>query len=282
MLPTVERLYRTATKVQAIPGLHYLVPPPNVVASDDTKAGFLECQRLAQEAVKEVASCIRPGWTELQTADLIETYLRDQGVPQFFHKPYVWFGDRSRFDGIGGYAAFMPTARVLREAEPFILDVAPILKGFISDIGYSDCLGENKEFEKAVGFLKELRQEIPTLFVSGRTGGEICREIESRIEGAGYENRHRCYPFGVIGHRVHRVTPTSVTAHFLNFGWQSFWSLLSRGLLGQLFNGMTEGDLTGLWAIEPHIGAKGFGAKFEEILVVENGMASWLEGEGCY
>lgn len=37
--------------------------------------------------------------------------------------------------------------------------------------------------------------------------------------------------------------------------------------------------MQGLWAIEPHIGAQGFGAKFEELLVVEPDRAFWLDDD---
>jgi hypothetical protein len=38
-----------------------------------------------------------------------------------------------------------------------------------------------------------------------------------------------------------------------------------------------EGEKEGLWAIEPHFGNERFGIKFEEILVVKNGRATWLQ-----
>jgi hypothetical protein len=81
---------------------------------------------------------------------------------------------------------------------------------------------------------------------------------------------------------VHRVKSEAALPALVNFGWQSYWEFLSRGLFGQLLNGNFAGDLTGLWAIEPHLGTTGpcaFGAKFEEILVVEGGKAHWLATE---
>ncbi len=283
-----SRAHARLTRVQALPVLSRFVPAPNVVPSSSQRAGFLKCQRLAQESVRTIAGLIQPGWTEVQAAEMIETFLRDSGVRNFFHKPYAWFGDRTRFEGISGYRAFMPTQRVLREGEPFLLDVAPILGGFIADIGYSDCLSDSPKFRDSVDYLSDLRSRIPAYFERSLSGGEICREIEADIESHGYENRHRKYPFSVLGHRVHRVSTSAIDLNVLNFGWQSFWALLSRGLLGQLFNQHTSGDLVGLWALEPHIGRPGttneagFGAKFEEILVVEPGRAYWLEGEGCF
>jgi hypothetical protein len=40
-----------------------------------------------------------------------------------------------------------------------------------------------------------------------------------------------------------------------------------------------HGSKLGVWAIEPHLGAEGFGAKFEEILVVTPEGARWLDDQ---
>jgi len=68
---------------------------------------------------------------------------------------------------------------------------------------------------------------------------------------------------------------------YLNFGWHSYWSILSRGLFRELLNAAHTGKLSGLWAVEPHIGSKTFGAKFEEILVVTTHGAQWLSEWEC-
>ena len=40
-----------------------------------------------------------------------------------------------------------------------------------------------------------------------------------------------------------------------------------------------RGQLLGVWAIEPHFGGKGFGSKFEEMIVVDESGARWLSEE---
>jgi hypothetical protein len=35
----------------------------------------------------------------------------------------------------------------------------------------------------------------------------------------------------------------------------------------------------GLWAVEPHLGFRGVGAKFEELLVITDDDAYWLDDE---
>jgi Xaa-Pro aminopeptidase len=272
----MSALNRALSAFPSIPGLHWLSPSAPSLPSAATLSGYLEAQELALCAAQKVASLVRPGWTEKQAASLLDTYLHDCGVRSFFHKGFAWFGDRTRFAGVTKYAQFAPSDRVLRENEVFILDVAPILHGFICDIGYSSCYGENLAFDKAQIFLTKVREAIPALFSPGATGQSVCESVDGLIRSSGYEAIHHLYPFSVLGHRVHQGVSESGNVSFLGFGWQSYWEFLSRGLLGQLLNKDYRGQLDGLWAIEPHLGTKDFGVKFEEILVVEQGRARWL------
>jgi len=263
--------------------------------------GFTNIQRLAYKAVTEVASLIQEGWTEQQAADLVGQYLRDSGVKAFFHEPYAWFGDRTRFDGIRRkhYGDFNPTYRRLKSDDVVILDVAPILDGYTGDIGYTFSLQKNPELEEAKKFLLKLRKFIPAYFdlvifpspLRGEgvrragegdmnSGRDIWRKIEDDIQDAGYDNIHKIYPFHVLGHRLRRVPFSgSALATPLRFSLHSFYSILSHGMFPELLGPDHRGSLKGLWAIEPHIGGKNFGAKFEEILIIDEKGARWLDNE---
>lgn len=271
-------LTRAMSAVPSLPGLHWISPSAPSLPTQEALSGYFQAQSLARAAAQEVASLVRPGWTEKQAASLLDTYLYDSGVRSFFHKSFAWYGERTRFNGIAKVTQFAPSHRVLREKEVFILDVAPIVNGFICDIGYSTCFGENAEFEKAQSFLNDLRGLIPALFQGNATGQTVCESVDSLIQSAGYEAIHHLYPFSVLGHRVHQGVNETGSFSLLGFGWQSYWEFLSRGLLGQLLNQDYRGKLEGLWAIEPHLGARDFGIKFEEILIVEKGQARWLSG----
>lgn len=275
-------LQKIASRIHSLPGLSALSPSANKEAEVADLAGFLACQRLAQRGAREIAGLMREGWTERQAADLLNTWLQDHGVTGFFHKAFVWYGERTRYRGVKTYWDYLPTDRVLRPGEVFILDVAPIFGGYIADIGYTAALGDNAVLGEANKFLSGLRQQIPQLFSEPSARGDsIWRDIDSMIRAAGYDTIHAQYPFAVLGHRVHRVRLNAPSIAFINFGVQSYWEFLSRGLFGQLLNNNYNGALTGLWAIEPHIGTAAFGAKFEEILVVsESAGARWLEATG--
>ncbi len=269
------------SKVPQLPGLSLLSPKASLRVGEVEKSGYLAAQDLAYQAALEISRQLREGWTETQAAELLNTYLQDCGVRSFFHRAFVWFGERTKFEGVRNYVQYGPSDRILREGEVFILDVAPIVNGYICDIGYTSSLGENPRLYQAKQFLGELHTEIPRLFETQTSGKGICEQVDRRIQERGYENVHAKYPFSVLGHRVHRSVESLGQLGLLGFGWQSYWEFLSRGLFGQLLNSEYRGNLDGLWAIEPHIGdSSGFGAKFEQILVVQDGKASWLaEGD---
>src|SRR5690606_88035 len=122
---------------------------------------------------------------------LLDTYLADHGVRSFFHRSFVWFGDRTRFKGVRTYFDYLPSQRVVRPGEIVILDVAPIVKGYTCDIGYTISLGDNAELAKAKAHLSELRRDLPGMFEAAQAvGGAIWKDIDQRLRGAGYDNIH--------------------------------------------------------------------------------------------
>ncbi len=277
--------FQLASKIEKIPFLSRISPSVTSELDEVEQGQYLKAQNLAIKAIDYIADQIVAGWSEKQTAKLIETYLRDNGVDSFFHKPFVWFGENTRFNHMGRNKDYLPSDRLLKQNEPFVLDVAPIVDGYCVDVGLGYCLEKNTEFDAAQKYLQVLRSEIPQLFMEqinseSPDGKQIWSMIDSKIIEAGYDNIHRKYPFSVLGHRLHHVPKGPNLPGLLNFGWQSYWSFISRGLFGQLLNHNYSGNLEGLWAIEPHIGknigANSFGTKFEEILVVTKADCYWL------
>lgn len=249
----------------------------------ESVAGFCKAQRLAYQAVTEMERFITEGQTEKQIAQLMEAYLRDHGVKSFFHKPFVWLGDRTKFVGVKNYRDFSPSHRRYHVNDVVLFDVAPIVDGYVGDVGYSFCKTNNSELVQMKKFLLELRNEIPKLFLQFENqGSQLWSTLDQMIKDQGYENIHALYPFSVLGHQVHKIpswlgrfeirTPTPFSAH-------AFWPGLLRGLRSQLLNTRHQKSLKGLWAIEPHLGGKNFGAKFEEILVFDGHKAEWLDDQ---
>lgn len=266
-----------------IKNILYSLPRKKELTEAD-REGMAQSQTLAYDCAKHIAGEIREGWTEAQTARLMDVYLRDHGVRNYFHKSFAWFGDRARFDGVKKLRDFLPTNRPLKPGDSVILDTAPVFKGYPADIGYPCSLGGNPEVEKGRRFLGELRELILELFSrgakgTGLSGGEICEAVVRRIEKEGYDVVHHRYPGAVLGHRLHPMSEGWRPPTFIPFGFGTLTRFLSEGIFPDLLNEEHRGDLVGAWAVEPHFGGKGFGVKFEEVMIVDSRGARWLAPE---
>lgn len=252
-------------------------------------ARFRELQQLAYEAAQSVAEGLEPGVTERDAAKRIRKYLVDHGVQDWFHTPFAWFGDRTAFRGFKLPLQFFPTTRRLEEGMPFILDCAPVRDGYVADIGYSGCLGKNPIFDKLMDDLGAYRQLIVEQVRAGRTLRDIYRAVDALITEQGYDNRHRVYPGRVIAHQVGMVRSRLPKFLAAGFGIRSLQTLLGDLIVERMHHRSplwADGKISdhpatpGMWAVEPHIGFRGVGVKFEEILVVtEDGDAFWLDDD---
>ncbi|MGF0225672.1 M24 family metallopeptidase [Dietzia natronolimnaea] len=261
--------------------------------SDVTDATFLEryrtVQRLSYECVESVAATLDEGVTEREVAARLHDWLTDRGVREWFHTPFAWFGDRTAFRGFATPLHFFPTRRRLEQQMPYILDVAPVLDRAVGDIGYARVLGENPIHDELMTDLAAYRDLIPRLITEGATLRDVYLEVDELIRRQGYDNRHRVYPGRVIAHRVGDIE--SRIPRFIAFG---FGSRAVRTLVGDLMVERAHnrsplwasGKISdhrpepGLWAVEPHIGFREVGVKFEEALVVRpDGSAAWLDDE---
>lgn len=257
---------------------------PKKALKPEDEVGLAASQALAYSCAKEIARELGEGWTESQTATLMDVYLRDHGVRTHFHKSFAWFGERSRFDGVSKLRDFLPTSRALRPGDAVILDTAPVFKGYPADIGYSLSFGPNEPLERGREYLVKLRGIILGLFNQGLSGakvsgGDICDAIARHISEAGYDVVHHKYPGAVLGHRLHPMSEGWRPPTFIPFSFQVLSRFLFEGIYPDLLNEEHRGDLLGAWAIEPHFGGRGFGCKFEEVLIANERGARWLSAD---
>src|SRR5215467_1507430 len=104
--------------------------------------GFRRAQRLAYDAALEVAADLAPGVTEKEAAARLGAAIEARGVHRYFHHPFAWFGERTRFEGFRRISGdFFPSGKRLEAGMIGILDVAPIVDGFTADIGYTFACG---------------------------------------------------------------------------------------------------------------------------------------------
>ncbi|MGH3996262.1 MAG: M24 family metallopeptidase [Pseudonocardiaceae bacterium] len=252
-------------------------------------AKFREVQQLAYAAAQSVAATLEPGVTEKQAASRLREYLTERGVRDWFHTPFAWFGDRTAFRGFWMPFQFFPTHRRLEEGMPFILDCAPVRDEYMADIGYAGCLGTNRVYEQLMDDLSEYRILIVDRVREGVPLRQIYRDVDALIARQGYDNRHRVYPGRVIGHQVSKVRSRLPRFIAAGFGIRSLQTLVGDLIVERMHHRSplwaddqisNHPATPGLWAVEPHIGFRDVGVKFEEILVVnDSGGAYWLDDD---
>ncbi len=252
---------------------------------------FRKVQRLAYECAEAVAKELKPGMTEKQAAKMQRVWLLDHGVTDFFHAPFAWFGERTAFNNFKVALQFFPTNKRLEEGMPFILDNAPILGEYMADIGYTGCLGENETLDQIMDDLAFFRQMILELVKERKTIREISQRVDHYIDLQNYEARHKAYPFETLAHEVSKIPPRRSSKDpftVLGFGIDSIKTLgrlIGTGAAqgwSPIWNSGKMADhkpVPGLWAVEPHLGLNGVGAKWEEMLVITDDDAYWLDDE---
>ncbi|MGW1140053.1 M24 family metallopeptidase [Streptomyces zhihengii] len=262
---------------------------PSFPYDDTDLSRFRELQQLAYACAQRVGDWLGPGVTERQAAARLRRELVAEGVQDFFHIPFAWFGDRTAFRNFRTPLQFFAGGRPLAEGMPYVLDCAPVADGYTADIGYAGKLGDNPVWDRIALDLGEYRELIVREVRARRTLAEVYAAVDALIARHGYDNRHRVYPGRVIGHQVTRTTsrgPAGVNV--LGFGVRTLQTL-GRELVGERLHGRSplwadgrasrHAPTPGLWAVEPHIAFRGVGLKFEELLVVTEDDAYWLDDD---
>jgi Xaa-Pro aminopeptidase len=258
---------------------------------------FAAVQQLAYRCAETVAAQLQPGMTERDAAARMQAFFDAEGVDDCFHRPFAWFGDRTAFRGLigvralGGFnPAFYPGLRRLEAGMPFILDCAPSVRGYTADIGYCGVLGENKLLDKLMDDLLEYRLLIVDMAKQRQPLAEISRAVDRLCARHGYEPRHKAYPFETLAHRVETLQDDGKTRHrsIARFGLRNVTELARDAFQGRregwspIWNSGARSEhppTPGLWAVEPHLGFRNVGAKWEELLVVTEDDAFWLDDD---
>ncbi|GAA4759939.1 M24 family metallopeptidase [Streptomyces sanyensis] len=265
------------------------VTPPAFPYDDRDLDRFRELQQLAYRCAQRVGAWLGPGVTERQAAARLRHELAAEGVRDYFHIPFAWFGDRTAFRDFRTPLQFFAGNRRLAEGMPYILDCAPVVDGYTADIGYAGRIGENEVWDRIAADLREYRELILAEVRARRPLADIYASVDALTARHGYDNRHKVYPGRVIGHQVTRTTargPAGVT--LFGFGVRTLQTL-GRELVGERLRGRSplwadgrasrHAPTPGLWAVEPHIGLGDVGLKFEELLVVTEDDAYWLDDD---
>jgi Xaa-Pro aminopeptidase len=268
-----------------------------MIQSRDFDAAQLErfrvFQRRAYQTLEQVADTLEVGETERAVARRLRKAFAQQGVRSYLHVPVALFGERAAYPGDFGQLEALATERKLGAGDAVILDAAPIYDGHTVDVSLAIQRDSASDaFQRADALLRDLRALILERARERRASmREIAREVDAIITARGFENCHRKHIGKVLAHRVTRtesrwlarrrvwgLSPAPVAWLF----WTSYRSSAHDPALTPNWNHTRQCDCPvqpGLWAVEPHVGLGSVGSKFEEILVVTERDAHYLDDD---
>lgn len=268
---------RFLAAVDHLPLCSLITPPLNSIPDSNELAARKAGQDLALRCAEETSRALSPGWSERQTARFMRDWLADHGVDAWFHRPLVFFGERTRYQAFAALTDLRPTNQVLQENDVFILDAGPVVDGLAVDVSIAGQCGSVPGYEQATSLLQTIRHDLPEMVWRYRFNGrDVWQEVRTRIEQQGFDPIHQSSPYSFFGHRLNGTRGYPLARLLAGRGRQTYSEFFARGLAGQLWSGIRQSSLYGIWAVEPHIGASGFGVKFEESLVVTPDYVGWL------
>ena len=249
---------------------------------------FRDLQRVSFNILEQTAAELEVGETEKDVAHKLVKRYREAGASSFFHLPVALFGDRTALPGNWSVGKFFPKAKSLEHNDSVILDAAPLFGGYLVDTSYSFCFGKNSTHRQMMTHLSQYRESVLAAVNIGQTFKAIADQVADTMLQQGYSVAHTKHPGEVLGHRAIQTANLPFQLRLQGFDAVSLsWfkmkdSLAMRGLGRQspLWNSLKSSDHKphdGLWLVEPHAGFESVGAKWEEILVIVDGQARWLD-----
>ena len=173
MSSATKALFGQISRGRSLPILSRFAPAESKTTTRAELAGFRRAQRLAFDCAIAAAQAVEPGWTELETAEWMEAYLREHGVTSCFHRPLAWFGERSRFKGFKKAADACPGESALKAGEVITLDLAPVVGGYVGDVGFSFAREPHAKLAEVRAFLRGMRGSLVRDFGSSLTTEQI-------------------------------------------------------------------------------------------------------------
>ena len=252
---------------------------------------FRHFQRLSYEILDSTAQNLRVGNSETEATRMLRKAFHLAGAHNYFHVPVALFGERSAYPGEFGAFEALPTERVLKEGDTFILDAAPIFDGYTVDTSCAYNFSDDDVFRKLDEELPTLRRLIKDRIDEGGTFQKIAWEVDDYIRERGYENCHKKHIGAVLGHMVTKADTDRLASWSYKglavkqVSWFLTRSRLARGKRRNMTpnwnhtNACKDVAPYGLWAVEPHLASGNVGVKFEEILIIDEDGARWLDDD---
>jgi len=203
--------------------------------------GMLQARAKTREAIRSIASLIRPGMVEEDAVDMARRTLLASGLDLTWHPTRIRFGRNT----MKAMKQASEPGIVLQENDIFFIDMAPRFEAWEGDGGASFVVGQNAEHARCAADAEEIFHAVRKVWLAEHASGqELYRYAEQQARQRGWELN-----FDLPGHRVsdfpHAAIHTGSLADF-------------------------EARPSGMrWILEIHIRhpEKQFGAFFEDMLL---------------
>lgn len=203
---------------------------------------LVAAQRATLEVVAELEREVRPGDTEQELAARAEELARARGATGFWTPVAVGAGPGN----LVCHPDFPPTARAVAEQDLVWFDVTPEFEGRPGDATRSVVVGSDPARERVLADCTRIERAIVDSIRPGMPANELFAIARQLLDADGYEL------LDLLGNIGHDLGESAEVTGFID--------------------PRNEMPMWGCWAIEPHIGMAGIGAKVEDLV--------WIDHEG--
>jgi Xaa-Pro aminopeptidase len=207
-------------------------PPPELVAA----------QRTTIEITDAVLGRVSPGVSEIELARCADRLARQRGATGVWTPIAVGAG----VGALVCHPDHPPTERRVSADDIVFLDLTPDFGGWPGDVTRSVVVGSDSARRQVAADALRIEQALIAACRPGMPAAELFSIAAELLSREGYEL------LDLLGNVGHDLGPAGRVTGFID---------------------ATNGaPMWGAWAIEPHIGRDGFGAKFEDVV--------WLGSDG--
>lgn len=205
----------------------------------------MNAQEIAIQACQESKKYLVPGISEKKFSNICEEIMYSLGAEALWYPMLVNFNTNSIYCTRGNH---LPSEEIiLQDYDIVLIDFSPMVNGLWGDYSETIILGEDKIFKKLVEDARDIFERTYKFANECSTVGELFEYCNKLIQSSEYQLLD---PNGNIGHSIE------------DYDNQNKRIFISPDNSDVMLAGKR-------WAIEPHIGTGGFGAKFENVIKIE-------------
>ena len=208
------------------------LPPPELVAA----------QRTTIEITDVVLAGVTPGMSEIELVRRADGLARQRGATGVWTPIAVGAGAGA----LVCHPDHPPTERRVAADDIVYLDLTPDFGGWPGDVTRSVVVGSDSARREVAAAAHRIERALIAACRPGMTAAELFSIAAELLAQEGYEL------LDLLGNVGHDLGPAARVTGFIEAG--------------------NDTPMWGAWAIEPHVGRDGFGAKFEDVV--------WLGSEG--